>query len=61
MTMQNYITPVSRVENGNGLKFVIFDAPNDNNIHLYIKVTTANFDVVDSEDAFNLFDAVLCD
>ena len=36
--MQNYITPVSRVENENGLKFVIFDAPNDSNVQLYIKV-----------------------
>lgn len=37
MTMQNYITPVSRVENENGLKFVIFDAPNESNVHHYIK------------------------
>ena len=36
--MQNYITPVSRVENDNGLKFVIFDAPNDSNVQLYVKV-----------------------
>ncbi len=36
--MQNYITPVSRVENENGLKFVIFDAPNESNVQHYIKV-----------------------
>jgi len=35
--MQNYITPVSRVENDNGLKFVIFDAPNESNVQHYIK------------------------
>ena len=39
--MQSYITPVSRVENGSGLKFVIFDAPNDSNVHLYMKVIGA--------------------
>ena len=42
MTMQNYITPVSRVDGENGLKFVIFDAPNDSNVHLYVKVSCSS-------------------
>ena len=29
---------LSRVENENGLKFVIFDAPNESNVQHYIKV-----------------------
>eukprot|EP00292_Cryptomonas_paramecium_P019871 CAMPEP_0113695798 /NCGR_PEP_ID=MMETSP0038_2-20120614/21111_1 /TAXON_ID=2898 /ORGANISM="Cryptomonas paramecium" /LENGTH=183 /DNA_ID=CAMNT_0000618403 /DNA_START=257 /DNA_END=808 /DNA_ORIENTATION=+ /assembly_acc=CAM_ASM_000170 len=35
--MQNFTSPLSKVDAGNGMKFVIFDAPNDSNVKAYIK------------------------
>jgi len=41
--MQNFTSPLSKVDAGNGMKFVIFDAPNDSNVKAYIKVGWAKY------------------